>query len=61
MYTHCRTFYYKHGHSLQAWYEKLKDFTHQTEFITLSKDEVRERGGGEEGEGGKKGEGGGGS
>ena len=35
-----RTFYYKHGHSLQAWYEQLKDFTHQTEFITLSKDEV---------------------
>ena len=35
-----RTFYYKHGHSLQAWYEQLKDFTHQTEFITLSKGEV---------------------
>ena len=36
-----RVFYFKHAHSLQTWYETLKAFALETEFITLSKEEVR--------------------
>lgn len=35
-----RNFHFKHAHSLQAFYEALKDFTVPTEFVTLSKEEV---------------------
>lgn len=35
-----KNFYFKHGHSLQSFYEPLKDFAVPTEFVTLSKEEI---------------------
>ncbi|XP_064384704.1 uncharacterized protein LOC135333633 [Halichondria panicea] len=35
-----KNFFFRQSHSLQAWYDQLKDLAIQTEFITLSKEEI---------------------